>query len=120
LNGWFQLSKLNRKVDIAYERVVFVPSAFPPGRYQVLVALQAAGIPQEGQRKAAGEFYGDQAWQADWQGLTHGAYGVVERIAEGTGEEKRFPITGGTARKVGDRFAVVGEVEIAPRAERGR
>ena len=43
LNGWFRPGDLDPKKFYAYERMLFVPSNFPPGRYRILVALQKPG-----------------------------------------------------------------------------
>jgi hypothetical protein len=112
LNGWYALSTLDPRKTYRYERKVFVPSNFPVGTYHVIAALQHVVPPQQDVQKAGGEFYGDGSWQAAWQFGGRGTWGGVERMTAGKGQNQLIPLTGGTASRLLDRFAVVGAVEI--------
>lgn len=112
LNRWFPLHSLDPSKTYAYDRKLFIPSNFPPGRYRVVVALQAEEAPRAGRQEAGGEFYGDGAWQEERQFGTRGTVGGVEKLTAGRGAEERWEPVGGTAPRPWDRLAVVGEVVI--------
>jgi hypothetical protein len=112
LNDWFALSDLDPRKTYAYDRKLFVPSNFPPGKYRVIMALQPAAPPSKGTQEAGGEFYGDGSWQAAWQFGGRGTWDGTEHMTAGKGADQLILPVGGTAPRMLGKFAVVGRVEI--------
>ncbi len=114
LNDWETPGRMKTGKTYAYDRWLFVPSNFPPGKYRVAVGLQVPLPPKSAIPKAGGEFYGDGTWQAAWRVAGRGSWDSTMRFDTGSPDEvnRLLPVTSPGALE--GRFILAGEVEIDP------
>ncbi|HVM33277.1 MAG TPA: DUF2723 domain-containing protein [bacterium] len=97
------------------QRVLFIPSDFPPGRYHLMVALQkSGGKPRAGQESFTGDFY-DRAGEEDLEKFTgRPGEGFFTQFAPETGEKSSafVPLTYRAAPGPSPYFAKAGDLQI--------
>ncbi len=112
------LGSFNRlKAGLTYEekRILFIPSDYPPGRYQLVVGLQKQVPRQEGREAFEREFYERNAYQDLDKFLGREVGGaVVHFSAQDSGDVLKglWPVTKSSTVLMDPRFAPVAEVEI--------
>jgi Protein of unknown function (DUF2723) len=115
-NGRLPWSGLHRGFWYGEERVLFVPSDFPPGHYRIVVGLQKPGeAPRTGREPFTGDFY-DRAESQDLAKFTGEPGGdfFVQYAPETSGNlpSAFIPLTFSQTPADNLPFAPVGEIEI--------